>query len=44
MHIEHPRRRATTALGEFAATVTQEFSDYREAETGVRLVGPGRDR
>ena len=36
--------RATTALGEFAATVTQEFFDYGEAETGVRLVDPGRDR
>ena len=36
--------RATTALGEFAATVTQEFSDYREAETGVRLLDPRSDR
>ena len=36
--------RATTALGEYEVTITQEFSDYREAETGVRLVDPGRDR
>ena len=36
--------RATTAFGEFAATVTQEFSDYREAETGVRLLDPRSDR
>ena len=36
--------RATTALGEFAATVTQEFFDYRETETGVRLLDPRSDR
>ena len=36
--------RATTALGEFAATVTQEFSDYREAETGARLADSGSAR
>ena len=30
--------RVTTALGEFQATITQEFFDYREAETGARLI------
>ena len=30
--------RANTALGEYEVTVTQEFFDYREAETGARLV------
>ena len=33
--------RATTALGEYAATVTQEFFDYRQADTGARLGDPG---
>ena len=32
--------RVTTALGEFQATITQEFFDYREAETGARLIDP----
>jgi hypothetical protein len=36
--------RATTALGEYAATLTQEFSDYRQAETGARLGDPQSDR
>ena len=36
--------RATTALGEFAATITQEFFDYRQAETRARLIDPGSDR
>ena len=36
--------RATTALGEFEMTVTQVFFDYREAETGARLVDPGSGR
>ncbi len=30
--------RVTTALGQFQAIVTQEFFDYREAETGARLI------
>ncbi len=36
--------RATTALGEYAATFTQEFFDYRQADTGARLGDPGNDR
>ncbi len=36
--------RATTALGEYAATLTQEFFDYRQAETGARLGDPGSVR
>ena len=36
--------RATTALGEYAATLTQEFFDYRQAETGARLADPESDR
>lgn len=31
--------RARTALGEFQVTITQAFFDYREAETGARLIG-----
>ena len=30
--------RVTTALGGFDVTVTREFFDYREAETGARLI------
>lgn len=33
--------RATTALGEYAATFTQEFFDYRQADTGARLGDSG---
>ena len=33
--------RATTALGGYEVTVTREFFDYREAETGARLAVPG---
>ncbi len=36
--------RATTALGEYEVTLTQEFFDYRQAETGVRLADPEQDR
>ena len=36
--------RATTALGEYAATFTQEFFDYRQADTGARLADPENDR
>ena len=36
--------RATTALGEYEATLTQEFFDYRQAETGARLGDPESDR
>ena len=36
--------RATTALGEYAVTLTQEFFDYRQAETGARLGDPESDR
>jgi len=36
--------RATTALGEYDVTVRQEFLDYREAETGARLLAPKSDR
>ena len=41
-----PRRmtlsgRATTALGAFELRLTREYSDYREALTGGRLVGAG---
>ena len=32
--------RVVTALGEFRGSITQEFFDYREAETGARLVDP----
>ena len=31
--------RVTTALGKFQGSITQEFFDYREAETGARLIG-----
>ena len=34
--------RVTTALGGFDVTVTREFVDYREAETGARLIAGGR--
>ena len=36
--------RATTAIGEYEATVTQEFFDFREAETGARLLDSESDR
>ena len=36
--------RATTALGEYAVTLTQEFFDYRQAETGARLADPESGR
>ncbi len=36
--------RATTALGEYEATLTQEFFDYRQADTGARLADPESDR
>ena len=36
--------RVTTALGRFGVTLTREFLDYREAETGARLVDPGSPR
>lgn len=36
--------RATTALGEYAATFTQEFFDYRQADTGARLADTESDR
>lgn len=36
--------RATTALGEYAVTLTQAFFDYRQAETGARLGDPESDR
>ncbi len=36
--------RATTALGEYDATFTQEFFDYRQADTGARLADPESDR
>ncbi len=32
--------RIMTAAGAFQGSITQEFFDYREAETGARLVGP----
>lgn len=35
---------ATTALGKYEMTVTQEFFDYRQAEAAARLIGPARDR
>ena len=35
---------ATTALGGYAATFTQEFFDYRRADTGARLADPESDR
>ncbi len=34
----------TTARGEIDVTVTQRFFEYREAETGARLVDPARFR
>ena len=36
--------RATTALGEYDATFTQQFLDYRQADTGARLADPESDR
>ena len=36
--------RAATALGAYAATFTQEFFDYRQADTGARLADPESDR
>lgn len=36
--------RAATALGEYAVTLTQEFFDYRQAETGARLGDSESDR
>lgn len=33
--------RVTTARGELRATLTREFFEYREAETGAALVDPG---
>lgn len=36
--------RITTARGEIGVTVTQRFFEYREAETGARLVDPARAR
>ena len=36
--------RAATALGEYEATLTQEFLDYRQADTGARLADPESDR
>ena len=36
--------RATTALGGYEATLTQEFFDYRQADTGARLADPESDR
>ncbi len=36
--------RAATALGEYAATFTQEFFDYRQADTGARLAEPESGR
>ena len=32
---------ATTALGEFDVTFTREFTEYREAQTGARLIDAG---
>ena len=34
----------TTARGEIEVTVTQQFCEYREAETGARLVAPASSR
>lgn len=36
--------RIKTAAGAFQGSITQEFFDYREAETGARLVGPAGPR
>ncbi len=36
--------RATMALGEFDVMFLREFSDYREAVTGARLIEPGGPR
>ena len=36
--------RIMTARGAFQGSITQEFVDYREAETGARLVGPADRR
>ena len=36
--------RIMTAAGAFQGSITQEFFDYREAETGARLVGPAGPR
>ena len=36
--------RATTALGEYEATITQKFLGYRQADTGARLAEPESDR
>ena len=36
--------RATMALGEFDVMFLREFSDYREAVTGARLIEPGGSR
>ena len=38
------RGRIMTARGAFQGSITQEFFDYREAETGARLVGPAGAR
>ncbi|MDE2905086.1 MAG: hypothetical protein OXQ28_03275 [Acidobacteriota bacterium] len=36
--------RATTALGEYEATIAQKFFDYRRADTGARLADPESNR
>ena len=36
--------RIMTAAGAFQGSITQEFFDYREAETGARLIGPAGRR
>jgi hypothetical protein len=36
--------RATMALGDFEVRFTREFFDYREAETGGRLIDAGAPR
>lgn len=36
--------RVTTALGTFAVTLTRQFFDYRDAETGARLIDAGPPR
>ena len=33
--------RVTMALGEFDLTFTRDFFDYREAETGARIIDAG---
>ena len=38
------RGRVTTALGELDLAFTRDFSDYREAETGGRLIDAGEPR